>query len=770
MQRRSLAVSTLFSASLVAACSDDVTHSSEALTEATTDATSSSGSESDTVIDEPGLTTSTGTLEPTTGEPTSSTTAEVTTTAVTTDETTESTTGTTGTTGPDPVTCVDEPSLCGSGTVCDPGSQTCVADCSQGDELCGPGTICMDGMCKPDCSDGEDSCGAGTVCGPDLVCVVDCRSNLLDVCAGQALCNRQTGVCEAVAAVDCAAVPGLCWEDQSCDASGYCRAGTLDLELAYDVQHYDLRLDLLTADQTFSGEVAILLAATVDGTSEVVLDVGAETIVNGTPYLPYEVEAVLDAQDQPLQFEQDSGGALTVQLAAPLAQDETAVVKVRYAGPFNPVTDDNDALYYTGIMQRAGKNGDLYVQTFGWPVYARNWLPSHDHPRDTATFSVDVGIDNDYVVLANGAPVRSGMVDGLQRSAFVLQQPVPTNVMQVIASEFEVVRLGVVKGVPIDAALHAAEVPLAVELLGATVGALTFFDQLMFDYPFSRYAMVSVPSAFGGMEHASIISLADTLMVAGSANARRVAIHELTHHWAGDSAHLGEWQAFWLNESLAEFLTLEALRVLGGQAAYNDYLNTLRTKLFAAPNSYSDDSLHFQVPQDFPGQVTSASFYAPYNKGALVWHMVRQQIGTTKMWQFLADFFLAHRFAPYDTDAALAALNASAGVDFTQFFAEWVHQRGWPRLKTTWNYDAVAQQVQVTVQQVQSPSFGVYTLDGALDLDYVFDDGLANTPPCNVSVAFTGGATEVDAAVSCATAPTGFTISSLPNLLAELAP
>lgn len=706
-----------------------------------------------------------------TGEPT---------TQPTSSESSGGSTGSTGTTGEpgetgdssggDPVNCLDQPDLCGAGTVCDPDSATCVADCSADEGVCGAGTVCADGMCKPDCSDGQ-VCGAGTVCGPQQVCVLDCRANLLDVCAGEALCDRGTGLCQVVAAFDCAAAPGLCWEDQVCAASGYCKAAAVDEALAYDVQHYDLRLDLRTVDQTFAAEVAILIVATHDDTAELVLDVGAETLVEGEPYLPYEVTGVVDGDGADLAFVQDAAGTLTVTLGGPLAAGDEAVVRIAYAGPFNRVVDEADPLFYTGIMQRAGKAGDLYVQTFGWPVYARRWLPSHDHPGDIATFSADVGIDNGFMVLSNGVPVRSEEVDGLSRTAFVLQQPVPTYAMHVIAADFEVVRLGVVDGVAVDAVVHAAETGLVHELWGGTVAALGYFNEVLGAFPFSRYAMISVPGAFGGMEHATIVSLADTGVVANGAGSRRAAIHELSHHWFGDNAHQSDWPAFWLNESLASFMELEGLRVLGGPTLYRERLTTLKNGLFANPGTFADDALHYMDAEAFPGEATNASLNAPYVKGPWLHHMLRVRLGDAAMTAFLRALYEEHRFARYDTDSALAALEASSGQEFDEFFAEWVYTPGWPQVQATWAYDAVEKKVALAVEQVQDIGlWGTYTLTGPHALRFVFDDEDPMTAACEGVVEFPTGETLVELAIDCPQEPVGFTVPSLADLLVQLIP
>lgn len=739
---------------LLAACSDDAT---PAATESDSSTTLETGTDSEGPDPSTGPDITGTTLDPTTGP------------GPTTGPDPTDTTGPdpTETTGPDPTAgvddCTDLPDLCGPGTVCDPDTRTCVADCSADLDACGPGTICVEGVCKADCA-GDGVCGAGTVCGGEGFCVADCRKNLLDVCGGQGLCQASTGLCEPVVAIDCNQVSGLCWGDQECDPSGYCRAAVIDAELEYDVQHYDLKLDLRTAEKGFDAEVKIFFVATQDGTAAITLDIGQPVIKNGEEIPAYEIVEVTDAAGAPLMAA-PSGAALTVTLPAPLAEGEGFVVRVQYTGVFNPA-DPSDPLYYTGLMERYGKHDNVYFQTFGWPVYTQRWLPSHDRVYDVATFSADVGIDADLTVLANGLPVAGGEVDGLARTTFLLQQPVPPYALHVVASELEQVRLGVVEGVAIDGYTHPNDAPAMLAQFGSLTSALTYYNDVLGAYPFGRLAMVAVPTAFGGMEHATVASVADTLVTVDTG--RRAAIHEMLHHWFGDNAYQGEMQAFWLNEAWAEFLTWEALRVLAGQPAYRDRLDARRASVFKNPGVYNDDALHYQVAQGFPGAVTQASFSAPYDKGAWVLHMLRTELGDAAFFQFARDFYEEHRFARYYTVSMLDVLEATVGGDFSGFFDEWVYGKGWPQVKTTWSYDAATEKIAVEAEQVQDAAFGVYTLAGKRALAYSFDDGDAATPACTGTLSFTGGATSAALEIDCPAAPTGFTIPSAADIFVEL--
>ena len=110
-------------------------------------------------------------------------------------------------------------------------------------------------------------------------------------------CHRNTKTTEAL--TDCRASQSICWEDQVCDVpTGYCREASIDTTLAYDVQLYDYTLRVDTAASTFSGQVAIFLVATREGTGTLTLDVGKTVNVpvegGPAPYTPYTVTSVKD--------------------------------------------------------------------------------------------------------------------------------------------------------------------------------------------------------------------------------------------------------------------------------------------------------------------------------------------------------------------------------------------------------------------------------------------------------------------------------------------
>ncbi len=237
--------------------------------------------------------------------------------------------------------CRVDAALCASGTTCDTATGHCTAvtstaSCQNTPSLCGEGTTCnaATGACDPDVDcHAVSTCGPGTVCGPEGACAGDCRADLLGTCSLDHLCDRESGVCDVLPAVDCTKVPSLCWEDQTCDPSGYCAEAEVDTELDYDVQVYDVTVDVDTLADTFNATEKIFFKATKAATASIIIDVGA----TASGWTPYTVTAVTDHGGKAIAFVQDSTtGMLTATLSAPLDVGAGEVLTLAYHGPLNP--------------------------------------------------------------------------------------------------------------------------------------------------------------------------------------------------------------------------------------------------------------------------------------------------------------------------------------------------------------------------------------------------------------------------------------------------
>jgi len=671
--------------------------------------------------------------------------------------------------------CREDPAICATGTQCDAATGHCApggADCRKDAALCGTGTSCdmSTGTCVPamDCHE-TPICSAGTVCNPEGTCGADCRGDLLEACGNGHLCDQKSGVCAVLAAVDCTKVPSICWEDQACDpVSGYCAEAAVDAELDYDVQLYELTIDVDTTADTFTAVEKVFFKATKANTTSIALDIGA----TAGGWTPYTISDVADHKGTGLVFDADfKTGVLTVPLANTLASGAGEVLTIQYAGAVNPLTDDTDPLYLSGLMHRVGSDGATsVVQTYGWPNVARRWLPSHDHPSDAARSIITVGVnDASLEPIANGVPVADQTANGFHRRTFVLRQPVPAYALFVGAAPFTRTHLGVVDGVSIDTYTYAADASIGLDWWTGVLGELHYLSSRFGAYPFERYAVLELPDPLGGREHATVVDIADWRIEGDPTASQDGAIHEMIHHWWGDNARQRSWEEFWLNESMASYFTIDTYLAEAGPDAYQAAMDLQKKYMFDAPQDYTDDPLRYQhATEEVPGQSTNASLDAPYQKGPWFWHMLRGSLGEEKFWAAVKAFYDASRFKKYDTQLLLKTVNDVSGSDYTQFFHEWVYQRGWPVITTSWSYDALKQEITVTADQVQDPAWGTYTFTGASALEYAFDDADDATPTCTVSVAFATGSKTATATGTCAYAPATMATPFTSKYLIEL--
>jgi aminopeptidase N len=544
--------------------------------------------------------------------------------------------------------------------------------------------------------------------------------------------------------------------------------GASELDTPYDVLLYNLDLDIDSTARTFDAKVDVVLLVT-RRTREVALDVGVESIIGERTYNPYTVTSVRRGFRR-LDYEQDTAaGVLSIDLDRAARPFEIVTLTLGYNGEFNP-----SELNAVGLVEATSAIGEPIVQTFSWPNFARMWLPSVDHPRDPASWIADVSIDNGLTLLSNGTMIRDRVTTdptGATRTerTFVMLQPVPTYALQVISGDYVQVSLGEVDGVPLSAYVYPVDESFAAEIFAEIPAALEYFNDTFGPYPFQSFAMLEVPSAYGGMEHATMVSLNDFSFFPGSTGARDIGIHELSHHWFGDNLHQSEWQAFWLNESLATYATDLAIGHLDGPEAYTRELLDVRDSMFGFPFAFDDAALHFAPPEEIPGETTAASFRAPYYKGPWIWHMLRVELGDEVFFGFLRDFTEESYFRAYDTESVLAALEEYSGHDLRRFFDEWVYQRGWPRVEVTSAFDASAGTATVSAQQVQNVAdYGTYSLTGNLALRFELDDEDPATPSCPVTIELVDGDLEESVTIACAHEPTEIRATNGDDLLVEI--
>jgi len=224
-----------------------------------------------------------------------------------------------------------------------------------------------------------------------------------------------------------------------------------------------------------------------------------------------------------------------------------------------------------GLLHRVDYEGEPIFATRNWPYYARYWLPSNDHPADTATFHFNLRVPKNAVAAANGALVGGSFKagsgvgsDGLRKFEWDLSTPIPVYGVSVVVGELDVIQDTVcfdpqkklsTEEVPCNNA--PAKVPfvyyiqkkhreksLYLKQAKEGVKQMILMSSILGPYPYQKLGFVTAPQDFN-MESVSMM-----MMISPEATT-----HEVAHHWWGNTVYIEHWGDLWISEGLTSYFT-----------------------------------------------------------------------------------------------------------------------------------------------------------------------------------------------------------------------
>jgi hypothetical protein len=194
-----------------------------------------------------------------------------------------------------------------------------------------------------------------------------------------------------------------------------------------------------------------------------------------------------------------------------------------------------------------------------------------------------------------------------------------------------------------------------------------------------------------------------TMSFMGSFNYSLMA-HELAHQWFGDKVTCGSWADIWLNEGFATYLTALNYEYQGLESSWENWKSQAISNVTSLPGGsvWVDDTT--SVNRIFSGRLS-------YNKGALLLHMLRWEMGDEDFFEALQNYLedpdLAYSYAL--TADLQEHLESVSGLDLDEFFSDWYTNQGYP--SHIINYSQIGTAVTVSVHQNQShPSVDFFEL------------------------------------------------------------
>lgn len=414
-----------------------------------------------------------------------------------------------------------------------------------------------------------------------------------------------------------------------------------------------------------------------------------------------EVTLVSDTGPELSAFDYD-GERLSVELSAGF---ERGSLRIRYqAWP-------RRGLYFLAPDKRV-KDRPVQVWSQCQDEDARHWFPCIDRPHVKMTSELRVEVPNGMVALSNGRLLEELTPEAPKPWTyhFLLDKPHPSYLVTLVAGHFSI-RRDAAKDppVPVRYYLPPGRERDGERALGRTPQMIELFSRLTgVPYPWGTYSEVVVHDfVFGGMENTGATTLYEhTLLDKRAAldiESDDLVAHELAHQWFGNYVTCRDWSEAWLNEGFATFCeNIERESRLGRDEYDYRVLGDLDAYLTEAGTRYQRPI----VCRDY-GEPIDLFDRHLYEKGGLVLHMLRRELGDDTFWRSVRLYLERHAHGIVETADLKRALEESSGRSFERFFDEWVYRPGHPELKVTvsWEKGLLSVRVRQTQKGASSPCF-----------------------------------------------------------------
>ncbi|MEV6717968.1 M1 family aminopeptidase [Lentzea sp. NPDC051208] len=344
-----------------------------------------------------------------------------------------------------------------------------------------------------------------------------------------------------------------------------------------------------------------------------------------------------------------------------------------------------------------------YLYTQGQPEGARTWFPCRDDLAERVTTDVIVTVPRGMHAVAAGQLVSSAADGDSVRFHWRENWPHPPYLVSLAAGAFAVQNVdsrGRVR-TPLYAPhglADAAQVAFA-----RTTLIMAFLERRTgVSYPFKKYAQVVVPDHVGGaMENLTASHFSHRVVPDATARADRVdidyaVVHEMAHHWFGNSWTVADWSEIWLQESFCKFLEIVYYEDTRGSEEAEYYFD-------AQAHTYYDEAARYRRPLREEQWSSPQDIFDrhSYVKGALLLHHVRGVLGEEDFWAGVRRFTEQSVGRQVNTGDFVRAFRVATGKDIQGFLDE-LGRAGHPDIVVRWEWNEVEGAITLRLEQRQS--------------------------------------------------------------------
>jgi aminopeptidase N len=315
-----------------------------------------------------------------------------------------------------------------------------------------------------------------------------------------------------------------------------------------------------------------------------------------------------------------------------------------------------------------GKTNDNTMDQHGIILLSR-WYP---RVEGFCRFKLSATVPAGYLAVSEADQVTRTERDGQTEFSFDFPYPVyDEDGITLAASNRWVVSQVNQNNIELLTYLFPEDAHLAPRYLERAGHDLARYEKLLGPYPYRRLAVV---------ENSFQVSQAQpTYLLLEQSDFLREDFycnpldHEIVHQWFGCAVSPDYEQGNWC-EGMANYFANHLL------LEEKDQGRQWRYRILSRFQTYTEEHREFPL-RNFSERIDNLSRAIGYGKAAMVFHMLRRQVGDQAFYEALRSFFKANRLAVASWDDLRKSFEAQTKQDWSWYFHQWVDGTGQPQIR-----------------------------------------------------------------------------------------
>jgi len=425
-----------------------------------------------------------------------------------------------------------------------------------------------------------------------------------------------------------------------------------------------------------------------------------------TPYFYQQKIVVLDAQDfefgrvarihngqlETLSYRYDNQ-EIQIYLPEETSVGDTVELEINYvafpernSGEGSAAITDTKGLYFIDPMDTI-PNKPTMLWTQGETQHSSKWFPTIDRPNERLTHDIWLTVPDSMVSISNGRLIQQeSLGNGLREDYWKMDLPHAPYLVAIAVGDFAKVTAS--QGdLPLGYYVEKGFEKGAAKVFASTPQMIGYFEKTLgVPFPWQKYDQIVVRDfVSGAMENTTASIFMEELLLdereALDSEWDYIIAHELFHQWFGDLVTAESWSNLTLNEAFANYSEYLWNAHRYGQDQADLKLVVEKEGYFAEAETDPKELIRFKY-SDAEDLFDAHS----YNKGGLVLHMLRRQLGDAAFFKGLNLYLTKHAFQAVEAHDLRLAMEQVSGQDLNPFFNQWFFAKGHPELKIEVDY------------------------------------------------------------------------------------